>query len=146
MDGRRLSILIGTCVVACQEALRTAGPVFANQTHVSSILNRGGSEYIGEQARTYTTEELKHDDQDDRHRAATTGKLLLTVREAAQYLSIGRPKMYELVMRDEVLSVKLGASRRIPAKALEEYVDHLTAAAAAAHAAHVAERREQHGQ
>src|SRR5579863_3631419 len=58
-------------------------------------------------------------------------KLLLTVEEAAQQLSVGRPKMYELVMRGEVLSVKIGASRRIPTQAVEEYVVRLSQEAVA---------------
>lgn len=57
--------------------------------------------------------------------ASPTPKLLLTVEEAAQQLSVGRPKMYQLVMRGEVLSIKIGASRRIPATAVQEYVQRL---------------------
>lgn len=52
-------------------------------------------------------------------------KLLMTVNEAAQRLSIGRPKMWQLVMTGEVLSIKIGASRRIPVTALESYVQRL---------------------
>jgi excisionase family DNA binding protein len=59
-------------------------------------------------------------------------KLLLTVEEAAQQLSIGRPKMYQLVMRGEVRSFKIGALRRIPVTALEAYVTRLSAQADAA--------------
>jgi excisionase family DNA binding protein len=56
-------------------------------------------------------------------------KLLMTVNEAAQALSIGRPKMWQLVMTGEVLSIKIGASRRIPVAALEAYVQRLSDAA-----------------
>jgi len=55
--------------------------------------------------------------------------LLLTVEEAARLLSIGRPKMWQLIMTGEVLSVKIGASRRIPMTALEAYVRQLVASA-----------------
>jgi excisionase family DNA binding protein len=56
-------------------------------------------------------------------------KLLMTVNEAAQCLSIGRPKMWQLVMTGEILSIKIGASRRIPVAALEGYVQQLCVAA-----------------
>jgi excisionase family DNA binding protein len=56
-------------------------------------------------------------------------KLLITVNEAAQRLSIGRPKMWQLVMTGEVLSIKIGASRRIPVAALEAYVERVCGAA-----------------
>jgi excisionase family DNA binding protein len=68
-------------------------------------------------------------------------KLLLTVEEAARQLSIGRPKMWQLVMRGEVLSVKIGASRRIPTTALEAYVERLGAEAQQAIATVDKERR-----
>jgi excisionase family DNA binding protein len=51
--------------------------------------------------------------------------LLLTVEEAARLLSVGRPKMWRLVMSGEVLSVKIGASRRIPKSALDDYIRQL---------------------
>jgi excisionase family DNA binding protein len=53
-------------------------------------------------------------------------KLLLTVNEAARTLSLSRTRVYELVMRKELFSVKVRGSRRIPVKALEEFVEHLT--------------------
>lgn len=49
-------------------------------------------------------------------------KLLLTVEEAAESLSLGRTFVYALVMRREILSVKVGRKRRIPVSALEEFV------------------------
>lgn len=73
-------------------------------------------------------------------------KLLLTVEEAAQQLSVGRPKMYQLVMRGDVVSVKIGASRRIPVTALVEFVERLSAGGArSTEAAMVAERSESDG-
>jgi excisionase family DNA binding protein len=49
-------------------------------------------------------------------------KLLLTMEEAAQALSLGRSFMYDLVLRRKILSVKIGRYRRIPVAALESFV------------------------
>lgn len=52
-------------------------------------------------------------------------KLLLTVDEAVDVLSLSRSKLYELMTEesDDCLpSIKVGTSRRIPAKALKEWV------------------------
>lgn len=57
----------------------------------------------------------------------TTERLLLTVVEGAQRLSIGRSRMFELISSGEVKSVKVGRSRRIPTAALDEYVAKLLA-------------------
>lgn len=56
-------------------------------------------------------------------------KLLLTPEEAAQALGIGRTKVYELIALGEIPSVKIGASRRIPAHGLQLYVSSLTSLA-----------------
>jgi excisionase family DNA binding protein len=52
-------------------------------------------------------------------------KLLLKPEEAAEVLSIGRSKIYELIGTGELASVRIGASRRIPAEALVEFVNRL---------------------
>lgn len=52
-------------------------------------------------------------------------KLLMTPEEAAESLSIGRSKLYELLATGEVESLRIGASRRIPVDALEEFVGRL---------------------
>jgi excisionase family DNA binding protein len=52
-------------------------------------------------------------------------RLLVSVGEAAERLSVGRSFMYTLLMRGEVASVKLGRSRRVPMSALEAYVQRL---------------------
>ena len=57
-------------------------------------------------------------------------KLLLTVREAADMLGIGRSKTYELINRGALRSVQIDGCRRVPAQALEEYVSELTGKAA----------------
>lgn len=52
-------------------------------------------------------------------------KLLLTPEDAALVLSIGRSKVYELLATGAVRSVRIGASRRIPAEELAAYVERL---------------------
>ena len=49
-------------------------------------------------------------------------QLLLTPRQAAQALGIGRSHLYELIAKGEIESVRIGASRRIPLDALERFV------------------------
>jgi excisionase family DNA binding protein len=51
--------------------------------------------------------------------------LLLTVKQAADLLGMGRSTVYELIDAGELRSVKRGASRRIPLKAIHEYIDSL---------------------
>lgn len=52
-------------------------------------------------------------------------KLLLTPEEAATVLSIGRSKVYELIGDGRLASVRIDASRRVPARALAEFVNRL---------------------
>ena len=40
-------------------------------------------------------------------------KLLLTVREAADVLSVSRSRVYELIYAEQLDSVKIGRSRRV---------------------------------
>jgi excisionase family DNA binding protein len=54
--------------------------------------------------------------------AAAPVKLLLTPQEAAQALGIGRTVLYQLLMRKDIRSFKLGAARRIPLSALQEFI------------------------
>jgi excisionase family DNA binding protein len=51
--------------------------------------------------------------------------LLLSVEEAAAQLRIGRSRMFDLIRRGEVLSVKVGGSRRVPYDSVKAYVDRL---------------------
>jgi excisionase family DNA binding protein len=53
------------------------------------------------------------------------GKLLLKPEEAVAVIGVGRSKMYELIASGAVKSVKIGALRRVPVAALENYVDAL---------------------
>jgi excisionase family DNA binding protein len=52
-------------------------------------------------------------------------KVLLTVREAAERLGVGRSFLYGVIQRGELASVKLGRARRVPVRALEEFVARL---------------------
>lgn len=52
-------------------------------------------------------------------------KLLLTPEDAADLLSIGRSKLYELLGDGRLASVRIGASRRVPMSALYEFVEGL---------------------
>jgi len=53
--------------------------------------------------------------------------LMLTPEEAASELRIGRSRMYELLRRGEVISVRVGGSRRVLRDSLKAYVDKLVA-------------------
>jgi excisionase family DNA binding protein len=53
-------------------------------------------------------------------------KLLLTVEEAAQALGLSRRFFYELVLTNQVLSIKIGRSRRIPLAALQAFIEQLS--------------------
>ena len=52
-------------------------------------------------------------------------KLLLSPTEAAEHLSVGRSKVYELMRLGQLRSVKIGGCRRIPRAALAELVASL---------------------
>lgn len=49
-------------------------------------------------------------------------KRLLTVKEVAQALGLGRTRVYELINRGEIQSLTFGRSRRIPVHALNQLV------------------------
>ena len=51
-----------------------------------------------------------------------TDALLVTPEEAAELLSIGRTKLYELMADGTLPSVRIGKSRRVPRRALDELV------------------------
>ena len=52
-------------------------------------------------------------------------KALLTAEEAAEMLSIGRSKVYELIASRALGSVKIGACRRVPVDAITSYLQTL---------------------
>ncbi len=53
--------------------------------------------------------------------------LVVTPEEAAEMLKVGRTKIYALMQRGELRSVRIGKSRRIPRAALEAFVGQLEA-------------------
>jgi excisionase family DNA binding protein len=55
--------------------------------------------------------------------AITEDALFLKVEDAADRLSLGRAKTWQLVMSGEIPSLTIGRSRRIPAAALREWVE-----------------------
>lgn len=52
-------------------------------------------------------------------------RLLYRVGEAAQILAVSRSKMWEIVLRGDIDSLKLDGSRRITRNAIEAYVTKL---------------------
>lgn len=52
-------------------------------------------------------------------------RTLLTVEEAAERLGIGRTRMFALLKSGEVESVRIGRSRRIHIRAIDEYAEGL---------------------
>ena len=51
--------------------------------------------------------------------------ILFTTEEVARLLGIGKCRVYDLIRQREIASVKVGASRRISARALNDYVSRL---------------------
>jgi excisionase family DNA binding protein len=58
--------------------------------------------------------------------APETGpRVLLTVEQAAERLSISRTNMFKLIKAKDIESVRIGQLRRIPASAIDAYVQRL---------------------
>jgi len=55
------------------------------------------------------------------------GKLAYSTEEAATALSIGRTQLFDLLRRNEIVSVKVGRRRLIPAASLTAYLTRLVA-------------------
>ena len=53
-------------------------------------------------------------------------KLLFTMEEAAEVLSVGRSTVYDLVRMRLLDTVLIGRSRRVPASALRELIKRLS--------------------
>jgi excisionase family DNA binding protein len=53
-------------------------------------------------------------------------KLLLSPEEAAEALGVGRSRVYDLIRTRQLLSVRIGKSRRVPVAAVHAYVERLT--------------------
>ena len=50
-------------------------------------------------------------------------KLLLKPMEAAEQIQVGRSRIYEMLATGELPSIRIGHSIRIPAKALEAWIE-----------------------
>jgi excisionase family DNA binding protein len=62
----------------------------------------------------------------------TEVKVLLTIDEAAKAMSVGRTLLYDLLMRKEIASIKVGRVRRVPRAAIDEYIHRQLMATGAA--------------
>ena len=60
----------------------------------------------------------------------TSAKNLLRIEEAADLLSLGRSKVYELIRDGRLPVVHIGRSARVPVRALDDFVEALIAEAA----------------
>ncbi len=52
-------------------------------------------------------------------------RLAVTVSEAAKMLSLSRAKLYPLISRREIRSLKIGKCRRVPVQEIESFIDRL---------------------
>lgn len=52
----------------------------------------------------------------------TRTKFLLSIDEAATSLSLGRNTLYEMVLRGELSSIKIGRLRRVPVQAIQDFI------------------------
>ena len=50
-------------------------------------------------------------------------KQLFTIDETAKILSLGKSKVYDYIRRNDLTTVKLGKSRRVFAKSIEEFIE-----------------------
>ena len=53
--------------------------------------------------------------------------LLLDVGQAARQLGLSRSKFYTIVLSRQIRSITIGRRRKIPAEALQEYIDKMDA-------------------
>ena len=52
-------------------------------------------------------------------------RVLYRVEDAAALLSVSRSRIYELIRSNQLRTVQVGSSRRVPARSLDEYVARL---------------------
>lgn len=50
------------------------------------------------------------------------GETLLTVKQVAARLGIGRTTVYELIGRQEIRTIKIGRARRVPESTLDQWI------------------------
>jgi excisionase family DNA binding protein len=51
--------------------------------------------------------------------------MLLKPEEVADYLNVGRSKVYELMRAGDLESVRIGTCRRVPRAAVDSYIEAL---------------------
>lgn len=54
-------------------------------------------------------------------------KAMYRVEEAAELLSLSRDRVYQLIRSNQIQSVLVGKCRRVPARAIDDYVGRLMA-------------------
>lgn len=47
---------------------------------------------------------------------------LLTVKQVAERLSVGRTTVYELIAKQQIRTIKIGRARRIPESVLDQWI------------------------
>jgi excisionase family DNA binding protein len=57
----------------------------------------------------------------------STPRVLLSVEDAAEQLSVSRTRLYALIKAGDIASVRVGRLRRIPADALPQFIARLLA-------------------
>jgi excisionase family DNA binding protein len=67
----------------------------------------------------------QHEGGGERHDHNPDTPLLYTLPEAAALLRISRTKLYELLTANEIESIHIGRSRKIPTAALHDYIERL---------------------
>ena len=58
---------------------------------------------------------------------ARVPRVLLSVEEAAEQLSVSRTRVYALIKAGEITSIRVGRLRRVPADALLQFIARLLA-------------------
>ena len=59
------------------------------------------------------------------HAVTDPPRLLLTIQEAAERLSVGETTLHGLLRTGALQSVKIGSARRVPVDAIEDFVSRL---------------------
>jgi excisionase family DNA binding protein len=120
-------MLIGEAGVALRAALAAAG--FASlatrdRTSVYVRNHRATSSALSDARAEGRDTDLGQPDPPGgaRHRS---GKRLLRPEEAAQLLGVGRTKLFELLRTNDLRSVTVGGSRRIPIEDVDAFVANL---------------------